>query len=87
MATLAGLNILLLTENPPQGTRQTLPQSKRLENNFNIEENQITTQNYQKRHGGVTSYSIKVKSSKMNSQFSLSMLQMQGHPHSLKKLL
>jgi hypothetical protein len=25
---------LLLTGNPPQGKRQTLPQSKRLENNF-----------------------------------------------------
>jgi hypothetical protein len=37
-----------------------------------------------KRRG--TSYSSKVKSIKMNSQFRTSMLQMQGHPHSLKKL-
>jgi hypothetical protein len=26
--------MLLLTENPPQGKRQKLPQNKRLENNF-----------------------------------------------------
>jgi hypothetical protein len=32
-----------------------------------------------------TSDSSKIKSIKMNSQFLPSMLQMQGHPHSLKK--
>jgi hypothetical protein len=34
LATQTGLNILLLTGNPSQGKRQTLPQSERLENNF-----------------------------------------------------
>jgi hypothetical protein len=34
MATQTGLNILLLTRNSPQGKRQTLPLSERLENNF-----------------------------------------------------
>jgi hypothetical protein len=34
MATQTGPNILLLTGNPSQGKRQTLPQSERLENNF-----------------------------------------------------
>jgi hypothetical protein len=29
-----GSNIFLLAGNPPQGQRQILPQSKRLENNF-----------------------------------------------------
>jgi hypothetical protein len=33
-----------------------------------------------------TSYSSKVKSSKRNYQFWISMLQIQGQPHSLKKL-
>uniref|UniRef100_UPI003980DFE5 endonuclease/exonuclease/phosphatase family protein n=1 Tax=Salmonella sp. s50237 TaxID=3159649 RepID=UPI003980DFE5 len=33
-----------------------------------------------------TSYSSNVKSSKRNSQFGISMLQIQGQPHSLKKL-
>jgi glutamate 5-kinase len=33
-----------------------------------------------------TSFSSKVKSSKRNSQFWIYMLQMQGQPHSLKKL-
>jgi hypothetical protein len=57
---------LLLTGNPYQGKRQTLPQRERLENNFpskwseetswsshsNIEKNQLPTQSYQKRQGG-----------------------------------
>ena len=34
MATQTGPNILLLAGNPPQGQRQTLPQSKGLEKNF-----------------------------------------------------
>jgi hypothetical protein len=34
MVIETGPNILLHTGNPPQGQRQTLPQSKRLENNF-----------------------------------------------------
>ena len=34
MATQTGPNILLLTRNPPQRQRQTLPQSKRRGNNF-----------------------------------------------------
>ena len=34
MATQTGLNILLLTGNPSQGKRQTLPQNEKLENNF-----------------------------------------------------
>ena len=34
LATQKGPNIFLLIENPPQGQRQTLPQSKWLENNF-----------------------------------------------------
>jgi hypothetical protein len=32
-----------------------------------------------------TSYSSKVKSTKINSQFGISMLQIPGQPHSLKK--
>jgi exonuclease III len=36
LATQTGPNILLLTGNPPQGKRQTLPQSERLENNFQV---------------------------------------------------
>jgi exonuclease III len=34
LGTQTGPNILLLTGNPSQGKRQTLPQSERLENNF-----------------------------------------------------
>ena len=34
LATQKGPNILLLTGNPSEGKRQTLPQNKRLENNF-----------------------------------------------------
>ena len=39
-----------------------------------------------KKTGRGTSYSSKVKSSKMNCQFRISMLQIQGQPHSSKKL-
>jgi exonuclease III len=38
-----------------------------------------------KKAGMGTKYSSKVKSTKMNSQFLISMLQIQGQPHSLKK--
>jgi hypothetical protein len=67
MAMLTGPNILEHTGNPPQGQRQTLPQSKRLENIFpskwseetswnshsNTEKNRLPTKSYQKREGGV----------------------------------
>jgi hypothetical protein len=56
----------MLTGNPSQGKRQTLPQSERLENNFsskwseetswsshsNVEKNRLPTQRYKKRYGG-----------------------------------
>jgi hypothetical protein len=68
-------NILLLTRNPSQVKRQTLPQSEKMENNFpskwseetswsihsNIAQNRHPTQIYQKKARRGTSYSSKVK--------------------------
>ena len=70
MAMYTGPNILLHTGNPPQGQRQTLTQSKRLENNFpnkwseekswnshsNIKQNQLPKQSDQKSQGRTAHY-------------------------------
>jgi hypothetical protein len=73
---------LLLTTNPSQGKRQTLPQNERLENNFPSKWYEETSWiailisnkiNFQqkviKKTKRDTSYSSKVKSPKRNSQF------------------
>jgi hypothetical protein len=89
---------LLLTGNPPQGKRQTLPQGQWLKTIFQaygpkkqggvaiLISNKIDFQPKGiKKHKEGTSTSSKVRSSKMNPQFLISMIQMQGHPHSLTK--
>jgi hypothetical protein len=72
---------LLLTGNPPQGKRQTLPQSERLENNFPSKRSEeagvailiLNKIDFQpkviKKTRRGTSYPSKVKFTKMNSQF------------------
>ena len=84
---------MLHTGNAPQWQRQTLPQSKRLNGPKKqagvaiLISNKIDFQTkLSKRIRKDTSYSSKEKSTNMNSQFWTSMLQMQEHPHSLKKL-
>jgi hypothetical protein len=54
-------------------------------NHYNIEQNWHPTESYKKKTERGTSYSLKVKSTKMNSHFWISMFQMQGQPHSLNK--
>ena len=79
----------------PQWQRQTLPQSKRMEKNFQengpkkqarvsiLISNKIDFQpKLNQKRWGRTLYTSKENFSKRNSQFWTSMPQMQGHPHS-----
>jgi hypothetical protein len=84
------------TGNPPQVQRQTLPQSKRLENNGPKKQdgvaivipNKIDFQpkvNKKDKEGHFILVKRKIYQEEI-STLNIYALQMQGHPHSLKKL-